>query len=112
MKRLFFALILVAGSAAIATSADAQVYIGAHFGVRLPIHHRYYGPQVIYNAPVPAPYYDNGVLINSPEPYYDNGLVVGANLYNRYPVYNGYPVYGHNYGRGYYRGARGRHYRR
>ena len=108
MKRLILALILVTGSIAIATNANAQVYLGAHIGVRLPIHRAYVVPQVVYSAP--APYYDNGIIVNAPAaPYCDNGVVVGTNVYNSYP---NYPVYRHYYGRGYYREPRVRHFRR
>jgi hypothetical protein len=96
MKRLFLALILVAGTTAIATNANAQVYIGAHIGVRLPIHRGYYAPQVIYDAPVPAPYYDNGI---AQAPYYDNGVIVDAPVYG----YGGSHTYNRYYGRGYNR---------
>jgi hypothetical protein len=101
MKRLFLALILVAGTIAIATNANAQVYIGAHIGVQLPIHRAYYAPQVVYNTPVPAPY-DNGVVVEAP-----------VYRYGGYPVYNRYYGRGYNrnynYNRGYYheRGGRG-----
>jgi len=103
MKRLFLALILVAGTTAIATNANAQVYIGAHIGVRLPIHHAFYAPQVLYNAPVPAPYYDNGVVVEGP--------VYG---YGGYHVYNRYYGRGYNrsYNRGYYHEHGGRGYGR
>jgi hypothetical protein len=94
MKRLFLALILVAGTTAIATNANAQVYIGAHIGVRLPIHRAYYAPQVVYNTP--ALYYDNRI---APAPYYDNGVVVEAPVYG----YGGYRTYNRYYGRGYHR---------
>ncbi|HEX4375208.1 MAG TPA: hypothetical protein VHZ50_18020 [Puia sp.] len=94
MKRLFLALILVAGTTAIATNANAQVYIGAHIGVRLPIHRGYYAPQVVYNTP--APYYDNEI---APAPCYDNGVVINAPVYG----YGGYHSYNRYYGRGYNR---------
>jgi|GEM_PF-6068019 len=110
MKRLFLSLILVTGISAIATSVKAQVYIGAHFGVRLPIHRAYIAPQVVYNSP--DPYYDNGVIVNSPAPCYDNGIVVGANVYNSYSMYNHYPAYRHYYSRDHYRESRVRHFRR
>ncbi|HLY68195.1 MAG TPA: hypothetical protein VKR53_00620 [Puia sp.] len=102
MKRLFLALILVAGTTALATNAHAQVYIGAHVGVRFPIHRAFIAPQVICPAPVPAPYYDDGVIVNAP--------VYG---YGGYPVYNRYygRGYHHYFNRGYY-SERGRGYRR
>jgi hypothetical protein len=107
MKRLLLALLIVAGSAAIATNAKAQIYVGAHVSLRPPFHRVYCAPQVIYNAPVySAP---------APLPYYDDGVVIDANVYNNYPVYHGYshyPYYHHNFGRGYYRGMRIRHERR
>jgi hypothetical protein len=96
MKRLILALILVAGSVAFATSANAQVYVGARIGFRAPFHRAYIAPGAVYGAPVynaPAPYYDNG--------YYDNTVVVQP------PVYNTYPYYRH-YGRPYYHDYRGR----
>jgi hypothetical protein len=97
MKRLLLAFLLVAGTTAIATTASAQVYIGARIGIRAPFHRAYYAPQVVYNAPVySAP---------APLPYYDNGVVVDANVYNSYPVCRGYahyPYYRHGYSRGYY----------
>jgi hypothetical protein len=99
MKRLFLALILVAGTTAIATNANAQVYIGAHIGVRLPIHRAYYAPEVVYNTPA-APYYNNGVIVEAP--VYGYG---GYHIHNRY--------YDHGYHRAYnlgYYHERGRGY--
>jgi len=60
MKRLIFALILVAGTFAASTS-NAQVYIGAKIGFGFP------HPRVVYAAP--APYYYGGPVI-APVPYY------------------------------------------
>jgi len=100
MKRLLLALILVAGGLAITTNVNAQVYIGARIGVRLPIHRAYYAPQVVYTTPAPLPYYDDGVVISTP--------VYG---YGGYHSYNHYydRGYNRNYNRGYYheRGGRG-----
>jgi hypothetical protein len=100
MKRLFLALILVAGGLAVTTNANAQVYIGAHIGFRAPFHRAYCAPQVVYTTPAPLPYYDDGVVIGAPvygyggyyghTHYYDRG-------YNRY--YN--RSYYHEHGRGY-----------
>jgi hypothetical protein len=112
MKRLFLALILVAGTTAITTNANAQVYIGAHIGVRLPIHRAYYAPQVVYNTPAPDPYYDNGI---APAPCYDNGVVINTPVYG----YGGYHTnrfygrgYDRHYDRGYYHEHGGRSYGR
>jgi hypothetical protein len=94
MKRLFLALILVAGGVVFAANANAQVYIGARLGFRAPFRRAYCSPPaVIYGSVAPVPYYGEGVA-------------VGA------PVYGGYPYYRHYYGRAYYHEPRLRRWRR
>jgi hypothetical protein len=81
MKRLIFALLLVAGTLA-ATKSDAQVYVraGVHFGIPGP--RAYYGPRVAYAAPYYPSYYGGGAVIAGP---------------------------GYGYGRHFYRDRRWRH---
>lgn len=67
MKRLFFALILVAGTLAVA-SADAQPHFRGRVGFGFPHPHAFYAPvrpAIIY-PPVPVPYYSGGALVAGP----------------------------------------------
>ena len=75
MKRLFFALILVAGALTV-SNADAQVFRG-RVGFGFPHPHGYF-------VPVPRP------IIYPAAPYYGGGAVVV-----------GGPAYGYGYGYGY-----------
>jgi hypothetical protein len=93
MKRLFFALFLVAGSLAV-TSAHAQPYFRGRVGFGFPHPHAFFAPVIrpgIIYPPVPVPYYGRG--------YYGGGVVVAP------------PVYGYGYGyrhyAPYYHGGRG-----
>ena len=65
MKRLIFALMLVAGTLA-TTNSNAQVYVraGVHFG--LPAPRVYIAPRVAYTAPYYAPYYSGAAVVAGP----------------------------------------------
>jgi len=65
MKRLIFALMLVAGTL-VASKTDAQVYVsaGVHFG--LPVPRVYCAPRVAYAAPYYAPYYGGAAIVAGP----------------------------------------------
>ena len=80
MKRLFFALILIAGTLA-ATSSDAQVFRG-RVGFGFP------HPRVFVGVPVPRPI----VYAPAPAPYYAGGVVVAGPAYG-YGYRHYYPVY-------------------
>jgi hypothetical protein len=65
MKRLFFALILVAGVFAV-TNVDAQPHFRGRIGFRFPHPHGFFAPvrpRIIYP---PVPYYGAGVVVAPP----------------------------------------------
>ncbi len=69
MKRLFFALILVAGSFA-AVSAHAQPFVRGRVGFGFPHPRAFFAPvpRVAFYppVPVPVPYYGGGVIVGGP----------------------------------------------
>jgi len=70
MKKLFILTAAVIASSFIATKGYSQVYIGAHFGVRVP------APRVYIGAAVPAPVYEQAPVYApapAPAPVYDGG---------------------------------------
>ena len=67
MKRLFFALILVAGTLAVA-NADAQPHFRGRVGFGFPHAHAFYAPvrpAIIY-PPIPVPYYGGALVAGGP----------------------------------------------
>jgi hypothetical protein len=92
MKRLFFAIILIAGSI-VYTGANAQPYFRGRVGFGFPHPRGFYVPvrPIIAYPPVPAPYFVGGGIVAPPVYGYGYG-------YRHYaPIYRG---------RGFYRGRR------
>ncbi|HXD78083.1 MAG TPA: hypothetical protein VN616_09775 [Puia sp.] len=92
MKKLFVLAVVIAGTL-IATSSDAQVYVGARFGrvgvgVSVPVYHRpYYAPAYAPDY-APAPACDPAPAY-APAPAIDYDEFPGYAYYN-YPVWNGH----------------------
>src|ERR1700756_3365677 len=69
-KKLFILTAAVIASSFITTKSYSQVYIGAHFGVRVPV------PRVYVGATIPAPVYEQSPVYAptpAPAPVYDGG---------------------------------------
>jgi hypothetical protein len=84
MKRLFFALVLVAGALAV-TNVDAQPHFRGRIHFGFPHPHGFYAPVrpgIIYP---PVPYYGAGVVIAPPVYGYGYGYGGGYRHYS--PVY-------------------------
>jgi hypothetical protein len=88
MKRLFFALILIAGTLAVA-NADAQPHFRGRIGFGFPHPHAFYAPvrpAIIY-PPIPVPYYEGAVVVGGPA--YGYGYRHYAPYYHERRVYRG-----------------------
>jgi|GEM_PF-5766710 hypothetical protein len=72
MKRLVFALLLVAGTL-VATTSDAQVYVRGRVGFGYYPHRIFYAPRVVLPVPEPAPFYGGGVVVTAPAYGYGYG---------------------------------------
>jgi len=88
MKRLFFALIVVAGTLAVA-NVDAQPHFRGRVGFGFPHPHAFYAPvrpAIIY-PPIPVPYYGGAVVVGGPA--YGYGYRHYAPYYHERSVFRG-----------------------
>ena len=88
MKRLFFALIVVAGTLAVA-NVDAQPHFRGRVGFGFPHAHAFYAPvrpAIIY-PPIPVPYYGGALVAGGPA--YGYGYRHYAPYYHERRVFRG-----------------------
>lgn len=95
-KKLFILTAAVIASSFIATKGYSQVFVSAHFGVRVPVPHVYVG--AAYAAPAPV-YQQEPVY--APAPAYDGGYYAAPNVCEA--EYPGYAYYDYPAWCGHYR---------
>jgi len=87
MKKLFILTAIIATTSFIATKGDAQVFVGARVGFRVP------APRIYVGAAIPAP------VVYAPSPVYAGGYYAAPNVieadfpgyaYYDYPAWNGH----------------------
>ncbi len=90
MKRLFFALVFIAGTLAV-SNVNAQPHFRGRIGFGFPHPHAFFAPPrpaLIY-PPVPVPYYGTGVVVGGPAYGYGYGYRHYAPYYREHRSYRG-----------------------